>query len=154
MSRLKVYFEDYAANHRHPLNKATHYIGIPLIVMTLLGLLSQWVILPIEPETQVLGVPLRLDGGVLMWAFASLWYAKLDWKLGIPFGLILMLLYFLSLQFSVSLLMLGFVLGWIFQGIGHAVFEKARPAFLTNILHLLVGPLWIYARAVGYIKKQ
>jgi len=154
MSQLKAYFEDYAANHRHPMNKVTHYLGIPLIVMTLFGMLSHWVILPQLMTETVLGFQLQLDGGILIWVLASLWYLKLEWRLGLPFSGILLLLYYVSLQFSFSLLVLGFILGWIFQGIGHAIYEKARPAFLTNILHLLVGPLWIFARAVGYLKKQ
>jgi uncharacterized membrane protein YGL010W len=29
----------------------------------------------------------------------------------------------------------------IFRAIGHAVYEKNRPAFFKNLLHLLVGPL-------------
>ena len=39
-SRLAVAFEDYEAYHRAPGNKLCHYIGIPLIAFTLVGLLS------------------------------------------------------------------------------------------------------------------
>ena len=42
-----------------------------------------------------------------------------------------------------------FVVGWIFQFIGHYVYEKRSPAFFRNLAHLLVGPLWIVAKAVG-----
>jgi uncharacterized membrane protein YGL010W len=42
-----------------------------------------------------------------------------------------------------------FVLGWVFQFVGHYVYEKKSPAFARNLVHLLVGPLWIAARAVG-----
>jgi uncharacterized membrane protein YGL010W len=41
-----------------------------------------------------------------------------------------------------------FAVGWIFQLVGHAVYEKNRPAFARNLRHLLVGPLWI-ARKVS-----
>ena len=37
----------------------------------------------------------------------------------------------------------AFAVGWIFQAFGHAVFEKNRPAFLKNLVHLLVGPLFL-----------
>jgi len=37
----------------------------------------------------------------------------------------------------------AFLTGWIFQAIGHAVYEKNRPAFFKNLLHLLVGPLFL-----------
>ena len=36
LSRL---FEDYGSYHRHPTNKLCHYVGIPMIVFTLVGLL-------------------------------------------------------------------------------------------------------------------
>jgi len=41
----------------------------------------------------------------------------------------------------------AFVVGWIFQFIGHA-YEGKSPAFLTNLLHLLVGPLWVASHLV------
>jgi uncharacterized membrane protein YGL010W len=37
----------------------------------------------------------------------------------------------------------AFAVGWVFQGIGHAVFEKNKPAFLKNLAHLLVGPVFL-----------
>jgi uncharacterized membrane protein YGL010W len=42
-----------------------------------------------------------------------------------------------------------FVVGWVFQFIGHYVYEKKSPAFYKNLAHLLVGPLWILAKATG-----
>ncbi|PYQ19595.1 MAG: hypothetical protein DMF81_21345, partial [Acidobacteria bacterium] len=42
-----------------------------------------------------------------------------------------------------------FVLGWVLQFVGHYVYEKRSPAFFRNLAHLLVGPLWIVAKAVG-----
>jgi len=42
-----------------------------------------------------------------------------------------------------------FVLGWALQFLGHSIYEKRSPAFYKNLLHLLVGPLWITAKAVG-----
>jgi uncharacterized membrane protein YGL010W len=36
-----------------------------------------------------------------------------------------------------------FVAGWIFQAIGHAVFEKNSPAFLKNLVHLMIGPIFL-----------
>ena len=37
----------------------------------------------------------------------------------------------------------AFVIGWVFQAVGHAVYEKNRPAFFKNLQHLLVGPLFL-----------
>ena len=42
-----------------------------------------------------------------------------------------------------------FILGWVLQFVGHYVYEKKSPAFFRNVTHLLVGPLWILAKATG-----
>ncbi|MBV9945267.1 MAG: DUF962 domain-containing protein [Myxococcales bacterium] len=38
-----------------------------------------------------------------------------------------------------------FVGGWALQFIGHAVFEKNKPAFFGDPYYLLVGPVWVTA---------
>ena len=40
-----------------------------------------------------------------------------------------------------------FVLGWVFQFVGHLRYEHNRPAFARNLVHLIVGPLWIARKA-------
>jgi uncharacterized membrane protein YGL010W len=45
-----------------------------------------------------------------------------------------------------------FIVGWIFQGIGHAVYEKKQPSFLSNVRHLLIGPFWLFAKWIGYAR--
>jgi uncharacterized membrane protein YGL010W len=47
-----------------------------------------------------------------------------------------------------------FVLGWIFQFIGHSVYEKRQPAFFRNVVHLLVGPLWILNDIIPVVKPR
>jgi uncharacterized membrane protein YGL010W len=38
-----------------------------------------------------------------------------------------------------------FVGGWALQLFGHKVFEKNKPAFLSDPYYLLVGPVWVAA---------
>lgn len=147
--RLKRLFDDYASYHRTAGNKAMHMLGIPLIMMTLLGLLSTWVIpLPgIDREALF-----RLDGGILLWIIGVVYYSRVDWKIGGPFSLVALGIYFAGRSIPWAGLWTLQVLGWVFQAIGHAVYEKKAPAFLKNIQHVLIGPLWIFARLVGYIR--
>ena len=42
-----------------------------------------------------------------------------------------------------------FVGAWVLQFIGHYVYEHRSPAFFRNLTHLLVGPLWVLAKATG-----
>ena len=71
--------------------------------------------------------------------------------LGIPLIALSVLLgviaIFVSGLWAVALTL--FVLGWVFQFVGHYVYEKKSPAFARNLVHLLVGPLWILARVIG-----
>jgi uncharacterized membrane protein YGL010W len=83
------FVETYKAKHQHPLNRLSHSIGIPLIVISL-----------------------------------PLFFWSWRWALGL------------------------FVVGWIFQFIGHAI-EGNQPAFFKNPLYLLVGPLWLLRRVGG-----
>ena len=43
----------------------------------------------------------------------------------------------------------AFVLGWVLQFVGHRVFEGRSPAFLSNLIHILVGPAWLLRKYVG-----
>jgi uncharacterized membrane protein YGL010W len=85
------FVENYKAKHRHPLNKLTHSVGIPLILLSL-----------------------------------PLFYFNWRWALGL------------------------FVVGWILQFLGHLI-EGNQPAFFSNPLYLLVGPLWLIRRAATIV---
>ncbi|MEK6579395.1 MAG: Mpo1-like protein [Bdellovibrionota bacterium] len=142
-SALRDYFKDYGLYHRTPGNQICHLIGIPLLTVTFLGLLAT------VGGAGVLGTP-RIDLGLVLWCLASLWYLFLDWRLGLPFSVVALGGYFVGRSLPVPTLWILFVLGWVFQGIGHAVYEKRSPAFFKNVLHLLIGPLWVFAKCVGY----
>lgn len=146
-ARLSAYFKDYQAHHKTPGNKLCHYVGLPVITLTTLGLLGQ---LTIADGLTGSGL-LRLDGGTILLTLAAIWYLFLDWKIAIPFTLFSMGLYFLGRAIPVPALWTLWVIGWIVQFIGHSVYEKRSPAFFKNLEHLLIGPLWIFARWIGYI---
>jgi uncharacterized membrane protein YGL010W len=133
---LQSYFKEYAQYHRTSGNEFCHFVGIPLILVTLLGLLGRIALGPI-------------DLGIVLLVGSVVWYLTLDWKLGAPFAFVAAGSYFLGRAIEVPWLWGLFVLGWIFQGIGHYVYEKRSPAFLKNVEHLLIGPLWVFARILN-----
>jgi uncharacterized membrane protein YGL010W len=140
-STLKSHFADYAAFHATPGNRVCHMIGIPLIVLTLLALLAQVPLLPVGGFTITLAEVLL--------AGAMLWYFTLDVPLAAMMLLASALCLFVGRLMSWPLALGLFVVGWILQFIGHYVYEKKSPAFYRNAAHLLVGPLWILAKASG-----
>ena len=108
-----------------------------MIVITLLGLLTQ----------VQFGV---LDLGLVVMGLSLVWYFLMDWRLAIPFSFLLGSFYYLGKSLPLQVQGVGFVLGWVLQFIGHYFFEKRSPAFYKNFEHLLVGPIWIFAKWVGY----
>jgi uncharacterized membrane protein YGL010W len=148
-SALMIYFKDYEQYHRTKGNKATHFIGIPFVLFSLLGLLSHvvlWSPSPVSLFPIDLGVALLLSG--------SIFSLKVDWKLGIPFTLFCYVNYLWSRHVPMNILIALQVAGWVFQLLGHFVYEKKSPAFLTSLEHIFIGPMWIFSWIIGYYKPS
>jgi uncharacterized membrane protein YGL010W len=138
---LEAHFADYAAFHGTPGNKACHYVGIPLIVVSLFAMLSA------VPLFTAGGFTVTLAEAVLLAATA--YYLTLDAVLAVLMLAASAILILVGRQIPLALALALFVVGWIFQFVGHYVYEKRAPAFYRNLAHLLVGPLWILAKATG-----
>lgn len=135
MKSVQQQFSDYAAFHQTAGNKLFHRLGIPIIMLSLLGMLER-VVIAHAGEWQ-------LDLAILLIVASGIYYLALEWKLGFVMIVVSIAMYFAGAFIPMWLLIALFVIGWIFQGIGHAVYEKRQPAFAQNLIHLLIGPLWI-----------
>jgi len=138
---LRSHFSDYAAFHATRGNQACHYVGIPLIVLTLLAALTKVALVPAGGVT--------LTAAELLLALVTVYYLTLDRPLALM--MLAVSLAFAAIGRAIPLWpAVGlFVVGWVFQFVGHYVYEKKAPAFYKNLTHLLVGPLWILAKATG-----
>lgn len=140
--KLERYFREYDQYHLHPTNRLTHKVAIPLIVFHIVAMLG-WLRLPFAV------VGLELTVAHLAYLAAIAWYASLNLKL----ALIMALLYGACLALAPLVpwpVVVGIaVVGWAVQLAGHAVWEKRSPAFLTNILQALIGPLYFCALLTG-----
>jgi uncharacterized membrane protein YGL010W len=145
-TRLDGFFKDYASFHRTPGNQSLHMVGIPLIVLSILGLLGH---LPVSGGMTGSDA-FRVDGGTVLWLGAMIWYVLLDWKLAAPFSLVSLGLYFVGRALPVPVLWGVFLGGWAIQYAGHYIYEHKSPAFYKNAEHLLIGPFWIFSKMVGY----
>ena len=138
---LKRHFADYAAYHRTAGNQLCHYLGIPLIVLTAFGLLSLVRLATLGGHAVTLAE--------VLFVLVSVYYLTLDFRLALLMFAASGALLYLGRQLPWSVALGLFVLGWIFQFVGHYAYEKRSPAFYRNLAHLLVGPLWILAKATG-----
>lgn len=142
--RLRALFEDYADFHRHPTNRLTHEIAIPLIVFHIVAMLD-WVTLARVP--QLPGG--RLTLAMLAYVASVAWYASLDGRLALVMAALYALAFPLGRLAPVWVVVAAAVVGWGVQLAGHSIWEKRRPAFVTNLLQALVGPLFFVARVTG-----
>ena len=142
MKTLVEHLGQYAAYHRDRRNIATHFIGIPLIVLAVAVLLSR-------PGVALVG--LWLSPATLTALAAGLFYCRLDLRFGLMMSGLLGLCLWAGAglaQQSIGVWLgwgIGlFVLGWIIQFVGH-YYEGRKPAFVDDIMGLAVGPLFVVA---------
>ena len=144
MADVNALFADYAAHHRTAGNKFFHRLGIPMIMLTLIGMLTH--------VTLFDAGTVRFDAAMLLIAAAAAYYFVIEWRLAMAMLVVSILFYFVGAWIPFWINVALFVLGWIFQFIGHSVYEKQQPAFFRNLVHLLVGPLWILNDVIHVVR--
>jgi uncharacterized membrane protein YGL010W len=152
-----VLMVQYAHYHRDRRNIATHLLGVPLIFMAIGIMLTQ-------PEW---GVADRvLTPAWLVWGVTSLWYlSRGNLLLGLATVLVNGLLIAsahvlapMAAPWGLQHWQLGlalFVVGWIIQFVGH-YWEGRKPAFVDDIVGLLVGPMFVVGEvlmAIGLLAQ-
>jgi uncharacterized membrane protein YGL010W len=146
---LQEKFIDYAQVHRNPKNQLTHLYGIPMITISLLGILSH-----VDVFSGGMGIlesdVFRLDLGVAFILGSLVYYLMLDWKLSLPFGLLMFGFYAIGRSLPWSAIWVLQAVGWFLQLWGHKHFEKKSPAFFRSISHIWIGPFWIFAKLIGH----
>ena len=140
-STLQAHFADYAAFHGTPGNKACHYVAVPLIVLTVFALLAQVEIATVGGFTVTLAEVLIV--------LATAYYLTLDVTLALLMLAASIVFAWAGRYIPPAVSVAVFVGAWVLQFIGHYVYEHRSPAFFKNLTHLLVGPLWVLAKATG-----
>lgn len=148
-SEVDVLFDKYAESHQNHSNEMIHWVCVPLIVFSLLGLV--WAI-PF-PHLEFLG---RYNG-YLNWAsFLIAFSVYYYYKLSPVMSYLMLLLIFVMAMGIVQLekwqlaggpalwlvCLVIFVVAWIGQFIGHKI-EGKKPSFLEDVKFLLIGPIWL-----------
>jgi uncharacterized membrane protein YGL010W len=145
MKTLEQQLGNYGLYHRSKRNVLTHFFGIPLIVFAVLCLLGR------------IEIPLAgydITGAHVAVLASVIYYLMLSISLGMIMAVILVLMavaasmvsqlsFYEWLMMSVGI----FVLGWILQFIGH-YFEGKKPAFVDDIVGLIIGPLYVLAEVL------
>lgn len=145
MKTLSEWFEEYSVSHQNMTNKKIHYVCVPLIFFSVVGMIMSIpskLLIPLDKIHPMLG----------NWAFiamilVSFFYFKLSFSMGIKMFMFtftcLVVNYWLALLVPIFWFSLSvFVIGWIGQFYGHKI-EGKKPSFLKDLQFLLIGPAWV-----------
>jgi len=140
----------YAAYHQDARNKATHFVGVPLIAFSLMIPLG-WL------RIELGGFALSAALGVA--ALLIVYYLVLDVSLGLAMSAVFALMLWgaeplsqAALGTSAAWFLVLFVGGWVLQLWGH-VYEGRKPALVDNLFQVFVAPIFLAAEvffALGY----
>ena len=150
MKNIEEQMSIYAAYHQDARNKATHFIGVPAIILSLFIPLA-WIRIDAGGVT--------ITAAMLFAAVVVLYYFFLDVALALAMLAVTGALVWLGHQIAQLGITQGwiwfallFVGGWILQLVGH-VFEGRKPALADNLFQIFVAPIFLAAEvffALGY----
>jgi len=145
------WFAEYGECHHNSINEVIHWICIPAITLSLLGLL--WSV-PMPASWGEGALYVNLASAFII--AAMLFYLRLSPPLAI--GMFALAALFLALIVGYDKLgfwpvwrvALGiFIVAWILQFVGHKL-EGKKPAFFEDLQFLLIGPIWL----LGFIYRR
>ena len=147
MRKIDQLFAEYGESHQNPTNKTIHWICVPLIFFSIVGLIAS---IPSQAVQSIFGLgnPYANWAAVIL-VLVLIYYVSLSIPLSIGmmlFGaLCLFLANFLARLINMPLWatsLIIFFLACIGQFYGHKV-EGKKPSFFKDIQFLLIGPAWL-----------
>lgn len=143
MKSLEENLTQYAAYHRDRRNIATHFAGIPMIVLAIV-MAGATVTIPMGAVDVTLAAALSIA--------ACVYYFRLDFAFGVTMAVALFAACAIASEAlartgpgaTLGVALALFVAGWGLQFLGHR-YEGMKPAFLDDVRQLAIGPLFVCA---------
>jgi len=136
LRKVDQLFDRYGESHRNPVNKAIHWICVPLITWSVLAALWAW-----SPVAAYIGIGLAL-----------VFYAWLSPVIALGMLIVVALMVYPLTLLGTRVLIVAavvFVLAWIGQFVGHHI-EGKKPSFFEDVKFLLIGPAWL----LGFVYRR
>lgn len=127
--RVDQLLAHYGESHQNPANELIHYAAIPLIMLSIVGL-----IFAIHPLAAYAFIGASLIYYIRLSRTFTLAMAAIS-----AIGLALV---HLMGDYRIAICASIFVVAWIFQFIGHRI-EGKKPSFFEDVQYLWVGPLFV-----------
>ncbi len=147
MRKIDQLLAEYGESHQNSTNKTIHWICVPLIFLSVVGLIAS---IPSSMVQSVLGE----NNPYANWAaivliLVLIYYVSLSIPLSIGmmlFGALCLFIVNFIAQANIAPLwvvsLLIFFVAWVGQFYGHKV-EGKKPSFLKDVQFLLIGPAWL-----------
>ena len=158
MKQLHEWMDEYGESHQNKINKLIHWICVPIIMLSLIGILSKVSIsshaIAIslgsgELISQYATLFLPLDLGNIIIVIAFIYYLRMSvpmaagmFVIGIVIRLICAIISSTFITNDIYIYISIFFIAWIGQFIGHKI-EGKKPSFIKDIQFLLIGPAWL-----------
>lgn len=155
MKPIQQWFAEYGQSHQHHTNKLIHWVCVPLIFFSIIGLLAS---IPAVPLKTLFPEPWQpyVHFGTVVIVLGLLFYLRLSVTMfagmAIVCAIVLWLVYLVDVRTDAPLWLVSlivFMLAWAGQFYGHKL-EGKKPSFLKDIQFLLIGPAWL----LGFIYRK
>ena len=148
MRKIELLLKEYGESHQTKFNRIIHYICVPAIFFSLIGLLATIPTGDFLKDTLPVGLAPYLHFGTLVIILGLLYYLRLSIPLFIGMlifsALVLYGIYLIQIANFAPLwaIMLSiFAVSWVMQFIGHN-HEGKKPSFIKDVQFLMIGPAW------------
>lgn len=145
MKSIDDWLDEYGESHKNSLNKKIHWVCVPAIMFSIVGL---FISIPHVNYPFIYGA-LQFNWGFIFIGMIIVYYLRFSFAMAIGMTIISSLLilgnYIIKLYSNIPLLHLStliFIIAWIGQFVGHKI-EGKKPSFFQDIQFLLIGPAWI-----------
>jgi uncharacterized membrane protein YGL010W len=146
MRRIDELLEEYGESHRNSTNKTIHWICVPLIFFSVVGLIAS---IPSDYVQRLSEGNPYANWATIVMVLVLIYYVSLSIPLSfgmLLFGLLCLFLTRIIAESGIAPLWaisIGiFLIAWIGQFYGHKV-EGKKPSFFKDVQFLLIGPAWL-----------
>lgn len=147
MRKIDQLLTEYGESHQNSLNKSIHWICVPLIFMSIVGLIAS---IPANGVQRLLGEgnPYANWASIIL-ILVLIYYVSISIPLSIGMAMFSMFCLVVVRMlagidtiplWAISLII--FALAWVGQFYGHKV-EGKKPSFFKDVQFLLIGPAWL-----------
>ncbi|OIQ37629.1 MAG: hypothetical protein BM563_08130 [Bacteroidetes bacterium MedPE-SWsnd-G1] len=152
MKTLNQWFDEYAVSHQNKTNQLIHFVCVPVIYFSIIGLIMS-IPAGIIENTLNLNLPVFENWAVVFLVFSLFFYLRLSFSMFLKILIFSIIClygnYYLGTVTNLFYASLAiFIIAWIGQFYGHKI-EGAKPSFLQDLQFLLIGPAWVIKKVTS-----